>query len=309
MKVAITGGTGFVGSKLVKALQAQGHELVVLTRDTARARRVFPESAFPKVTLVAYTPQSSGPWQAAISGCDGVVNLAGAPISERWTPAHKKAIMDSRKVGTEKIVEAIAQAESKPSVLVSASAIGYYGTSPTRTFDESGRPDDSDFLSRVCQAWEAEASKVKEIEGVRLVIPRIGIVLGEGGALGRMLTPFRLFAGGPIGSGQQWFSWIHIDDLVALLVKALTDSHMSGVYNATAPNPVRMGEACEALGQALNRPSWLPVPDFVIEALLGDGAVVVLEGQQVVPRHLTEAGFTYQYPTVDQAMKAVVEAL
>lgn len=309
MKVAITGATGFVGSKLVKALQQEGHNILVFTRDPARAQRVFPKASFPKVTPIAYTPQSSGPWQQKISGCDGVVNLAGAPISDRWSPAHKQAILKSRKVGTEKLVEAIAQAESKPSVLVSASAIGYYGTSETRTFDESSRPDDSDFLSQVCQEWEAEASKVKDIEGVRLVIPRIGIVLGEGGALGKMLTPFRLFAGGPIGSGKQWFSWVHIDDLVALLIKALTDPTMSGVYNATAPNPVRMGEACEALGRALNRPSWLPVPDFVIEALLGDGAVVVLEGQQVLPKNLKEKGFDYQYPTVDQAMKAVVDSL
>lgn len=309
MKVAITGGTGFVGSALVKALQQAGHTVIVLTRNVDRARRIFPSAAFPKVELVAYTPETSGDWQGVIDGCDGIVNLAGAPISERWTDAHKRAMMNSRKVGTAKLVEAIAQANAKPSVLVSASAIGYYGTSETRAFDESSNPDDNDFLSQVCQAWEAEASKVKNIEGVRLVIPRIGIVLGKGGALERMLTPFRLFAGGPIGSGKQWFSWIHISDLVALLIKALTDPSMEGIYNATAPNPVRMGKACEALGQALNRPSWLPVPDFVIEALLGDGAVVVLEGQQVLPKHLKGTDFTYRYPTVDQAMQAVVDAL
>jgi len=309
MKVAITGGTGFVGSRLVEKLQEAGHEVLVLTRDVAKARRIFPVSAFPKVTPVAYTPQQSGDWQAAISGCDGVVNLAGAPISERWTSAHKQAMMNSRKVGTEKLVEAIAQAAAKPQVLVSASAIGYYGTSETALFDENSTPVDDDFLSQVCRTWEAEALKVKDVAGVRLVVPRIGIVLGNGGALERMLTPFRLFAGGPIGSGKQWFSWIHLDDLVAVLMRALTDDSMSGVYNATAPNPVRMGQACEALGQALNRPSWLPVPDFVIEALLGDGAIVVLEGQQVMPKHLHEEGFDYQYPTVGQAMKAVVEAL
>lgn len=238
-----------------------------------------------------------------------MVNLAGAPISERWTAAHKRAMMDSRKIGTAKLVEAIAQAESKPKVLVNASAIGYYGTSKTALFDESSPPDDDDFLSQVCQAWEAEAMKVKEIPGIRLVIPRFGIVLGHGGALERMLTPFRLFAGGPIGSGKQWFSWIHRDDLIAILMRSLTDESMSGIYNATAPNPVRMSQACEALGHALNRPSWLPVPDFVIEALLGDGAVVVLEGQQVMPKHLHSEGFEFQYPTVDQAMQAVVDDL
>ncbi|MEM9769480.1 MAG: TIGR01777 family oxidoreductase, partial [Cyanobacteria bacterium P01_D01_bin.71] len=283
MKVAITGGTGFVGSRLVETLQADGHKAVVLTRDVARGQRVFPASAFPQVTLVPYSPQVSGDWQAAVSGCDGVVNLAGAPIAERWSAGHKRAMVESRKLGTAKLVEAIAQAESKPQVLVSASAIGYYGTSETATFDETSRPVDNDFLSQICQAWEAEARKIKEVEGVRLVVPRIGIVLGDGGALERMLAPFRLFAGGPIGSGKQWFSWIHRDDLVAVLMRALTDETVSGIYNATAPNPVRMTQACEALGQALNRPSWLPVPDFVIEALLGDGAVVVLKGQQVLP--------------------------
>lgn len=308
MKVAITGGTGFVGSGLVKALQTAGHEVLVLTRDVAKARKIFPAVAFPDVTPIAYTPQASGDWQATISGCDGVVNLAGAPISERWTDAHKRAMLESRQVGTEKLVEAIAQADVKPKVLVSASAIGYYGTSETATFDETSKPAANDFLSQICQAWETAALKAKDIDGVRLVIPRIGIVLGNGGALERMLTPFRLFAGGPIGSGKQWFSWIHRDDLVAILMRALTDESMSGIYNATAPNPVRMGQACEALGQALNRPSWLPVPDFVIEALLGDGAIVVLEGQQVLPKHLQTAGFEYQYPTVGQAMKAVVEA-
>ncbi|NEQ46116.1 MAG: TIGR01777 family protein [Leptolyngbya sp. SIOISBB] len=308
MKVAITGGTGFVGSGLVKALQTAGHEVLVLTRDVAKARKIFPAVAFPDVTPIAYTPQVSGDWQATISGCDGVVNLAGAPISERWTAAHKRAMLESRKLVTEKLVEAIAQADVKPKVLVSASAIGYYGTSETATFDETSTPAANDFLSQICQEWETAALAVKNIDGVRLVIPRIGIVLGDGGALERMLTPFRLFAGGPIGSGKQWFSWIHRDDLVAILMRALTDESMSGIYNATAPNPVRMGQACEALGQALNRPSWLPVPDFVIEALLGDGAIVVLEGQQVLPKHLQTAGFEYQYPTVGQAMKAVVEA-
>ena len=309
MKVAITGGTGFVGSHLVKRLHREGHIPIVFTRDVARARSRFPESTFGNVKLVAYTPLADGPWQQEIATCDGVVNLAGATISERWTQSHKQAILNSRKLGTEKLVAAIAQADPKPSVLVSASAIGFYGTSESATFDEASQSVQDDFLAQVCQAWEAAAHQVDAIAGVRLVIPRIGIVLGNGGALGKMLTPFQLFAGGPIGSGRQWFSWIHIDDLVAILIRGLTDTTMQGVYNATAPNPVRMAQVCEALGAALNRPSWLPVPDFVIEALLGDGAVVVLEGQKVLPKHLQSEGFTYQYPTVDTAMKAIVANL
>lgn len=309
MKIAITGGTGFVGYRLVERLHQAGYDLVILTRNANRARRIFPESVFPRITLVEYTPLQSGSWQGQIAGCDAVVNLAGAPISERWTPAHKKAILDSRKVGTEKLVEAIAQADPKPKVLVNASAIGFYGTSETATFDETSQPIQEDFLSQVCQAWETAAHQVGTVDSVRLVILRFGIVLGNGGALARMLTPFRFFAGGPIGSGRQWFSWIHIDDLVTCLVQALTDPTMQGVYNATAPHPVPMARACEALGAALHRPSWLPVPDFVIEALLGDGAIVVLEGQKVLPKRLQAAGFTYQYPGVDEAMRAVVADL
>jgi uncharacterized protein (TIGR01777 family) len=240
-----------------------------------------------------------------VSGCDGVVNLAGEPIAEkRWTPEHKQEILNSRKLGTQKLVEAIAQATPKPQVMVSASAIGYYGTSETDTFDETS-PAGNDFLAAVCQAWEAEAQRVREV-GVRLVIVRLGIVVGNGGAIAKMLPPFKLFAGGPLGSGQQWFSWIHREDLVSLIAQALTQPQLEGTFNATAPNPVRMATLATTLGQVLNRPSWLPVPAFALEALLGDGAKVVLEGQQVLPKRAQEIGFAYQYPTIQQALEQVV---
>ncbi|MEA5451366.1 TIGR01777 family oxidoreductase [Leptolyngbya sp. CCNP1308] len=306
MKIAITGATGFVGSRLVERLQADGHTVVVLTRSVDHGRRVFPETAFPKVAVVGYSPLESGNWQTGVlSGCDGVVNLAGAPISERWSDEHKQAIMDSRKIGTEKLVEALAKADPKPAVWVNASAIGYYGTSESATFDETSAPIEDDFLSQVCQAWEGAAQSVKDY-GTRLVILRFGIVLGMGGAVAKMLTPFRMFAGGPIGSGRQWFSWIHRDDLVSLIVQALNDSQMEGVYNATAPNPVRMEEFCKTLGKVLNRPSWLPVPDFVLETILGDGAQVVLEGQQVLPKRTEASGFTYHYAKVKDALDEIV---
>ncbi|MDJ0702343.1 MAG: TIGR01777 family oxidoreductase [Leptolyngbyaceae cyanobacterium MO_188.B28] len=306
MKVAVTGATGFVGSRLVERLQAEGHTVTVLTRNADKGRKVFPTIAFPNVEVVAYTPSQSGEWQTAIAGCDGVVNLAGEPIAEsRWTLSRKQAILDSRKIVTQKIIEAISKADSKPTVLVNASAIGYYGDSETEIFDETSPPVAADFLSQVCQAWETEAQKVEEA-GVRLVILRIGIVLGMGGAISRMLLPFQLYAGGPIGSGRQWFSWIHREDLVSLILKALTDSNLQGVFNATAPNPVRMNELCQALGKVMNRPSWLPVPDFVIETLLGDGAQVVLKGQKVLPKRTQSIGFQYQYPEVSQALKEIV---
>ncbi len=300
MKVAITGATGFVGSRLVEKLLSQGHQLLILTRNQTTAARIFP-----KLEIVAYTPTESGAWQNAIAGCDAVVNLAGVPIAEhRWTSQRKEEIFNSRKLGTQKIVEAIAQANPKPTVLINTSAIGYYGTSETVSFDESSASG-NDFLAQVCQNWEGEAMKVKEA-GVRLVILRFGIVLGHGGALAKMLPPFQMFAGGPIGTGKQWFSWIHIDDLVNLIVTALTRSDMEGVFNATAPNPVRMSEFCHTLGEVLHRPSWLPVPSFAIEALLGEGANVVLEGQEVLPKRTQNYGFEYQYPTAKQALTEIL---
>ncbi|MEM9906283.1 MAG: TIGR01777 family oxidoreductase [Cyanobacteria bacterium P01_D01_bin.44] len=305
MKVAVTGATGFVGSRLVEQLHGAGHHIKVLTRNAERARKVFPTAAFPKVEVVAYTPLTSGPWQAEISGCDGVVNLAGETIAERWTPERKREISESRNLGTQKLVEAIDKADVKPSVMVSASAIGYYGTSETAEFYETSEPIKTDFLSQICQSWESAAEKVTAY-GTRLVIIRIGIVLGTGGAIAKMLTPFRLYAGGPIGSGKQWFSWIHRDDLVNLFIKGLTDPQMQGTYNGTAPNPVRMAELSDTLGKVMNRPSWLPVPEFVIETLLGDGAVVVLEGQKVLPERTQATGFTYQYPKVEGALREIV---
>ncbi len=307
MKIAITGATGFVGSRLVERLQEEGHSIVVLTRSADHGLKVFPEIAFPKVEVVEYTPLEAGSWQAMLSGCDAVVNLAGAPISERWSDEHKQAIMDSRVVGTEKLVDALAHADPKPMVWINASAIGYYGTSETAAFDESSQPVDDDFLSEVCRGWEAAAQKAKDY-GLRLVIFRFGIVLGMGGAVAKMLTPFRMFAGGPIGSGKQWFSWIHREDLVNLTIKALNDAQMEGIYNATAPNPVRMSEFCKTLGKVLNRPSWLPVPEFVLETILGDGAKVVLEGQQVLPKRIEATDYQYQYPQVKEALIDIVDA-
>jgi uncharacterized protein len=277
----------------------------VLTRDSERARLVFPASAYPNLEIVGYSPTESGDWQKSIAGCDAVVNLAGMPIAEeRWTPARQQAILESRKLTTAKLVEAIANANPRPSVLVSGSAIGYYGTSETAEFEENS-PTGDDFLAEVCQEWEAAAQPVKNL-GTRLAILRLGIVLGMGGALAKMLPAFRLFAGGPIGTGKQWFSWIHRDDVVNLILYAIENPQIEGVLNATAPNPVRMNELCETLGKILKRPSWLPVPSFALELLLGDGAKVVLEGQQVLPKRTLISGFQYQYPKLKSALEEIL---
>ncbi|HBK98093.1 MAG TPA: TIGR01777 family protein [Microcoleaceae bacterium UBA10368] len=307
MKVAIAGATGFVGSRLVERLHSEGHQVLVLARDSERARRVFPASAYPNLEIVGYTPAESGDWLHSIAGCDGVVNLAGVPIAEeRWTATRQQAILDSRKLTTAKLVEAIALANPKPSVFVSASAIGFYGTSETAEFEENSAAGD-DFLATVCKEWESAAQPVKNA-GTRLVILRLGIVLGMGGALAKMVPAFRLFAGGPIGTGKQWFSWIHRDDVVNLILYALQNPQIEGVLNATAPNPVRMNELCETLGEILKRPSWLPVPAFALELLLGDGAKVVLEGQQVLPKRTLVSGFQYEYPTLKLALEEILSA-
>lgn len=307
MKIAITGATGFVGSRLVDKLNAQGDQILVLTRNPEKAKRVFPKVAYSNLEVVKYISTQSGDWQKVISGCDAVVNLAGEPISERWTPSHKKAILESRQLGTQKIVEAITKANPKPSVLINPSAVGYYGTSETATFDENSSPG-NDFLAEVCQKWEAEAKKVKEA-GVRLVIIRFGIVLGDGGALAKMIPPFKIFAGGPIGDGRQWFSWIHREDLVNLIIETLKRPNLEGTFNGTAPNPVQMNQLCQVLGEVMNRPSWLPVPSFAIEMLLGEGAKVVLEGQQVLPKATQGIGFQYQYPTLKPALQEIISKM
>jgi uncharacterized protein len=299
MKVAVTGATGFVGSRLVARLCEEGHQVVALVRNPEKFSQQV--ASHPSLTVIPYKAQAAGDWQTALAGCDGVVNLAGEPIAaDRWTPARKQEILASRQVGTQRLVEAIAAASPRPSVLINASAIGYYGFSETATFDETS-PAGSDFLAQVCQAWEAEAQKVEAL-GTRLVILRLGIVLGLGGAIAKMLPPFMLYAGGPIGSGRQWFSWVHREDVVNLILQALTQPSLSGVLNATAPEPVRMKELCQVMGEVLSRPSWMPVPDFVLEMLLGEAAQVVLQGQQVLPKRTQSLGFQFQYPNIKLAL-------
>ncbi len=301
MKVAVTGGTGFIGSRLVEKLSQENNQVIVFTRDANKANRQFSG-----IEVVNYDPLKSGGWQKKISGCDAVVNLAGQPIAEsKWTTEYKQKILESREIGTKKIVEAIKKASQKPKVLINGSAIGYYGTSETATFDESSSPG-NDFLAEVCRKWEAAAEEVTSA-GVRLVIIRTGIVLGkEGGALAKMLTPFQLFGGGPIGDGNQWFSWIHRDDLVNLIISALKQENMAGKFNGTAPTPVKMNQFCKTLGEVMHRPSWLPVPGFILELLLGEGAKVVLEGQQVLPKETQASGFQFQYPDLKSALKQIV---
>ncbi len=306
MKIAITGATGFVGTKLVEKLVTEQNQIVILSRNISKAKTKFTKLNQSALEFVEYTPKQAGEWQNKIDGCDAVVNLAGAPIAEKWSKSYKQEILDSRELGTRMIVDAISKATNKPQVLVNTSAIGYYGTSETDTYTEDDRAG-NDFLADVCQKWESEAHKV-ESYGTRLVILRFGIVLGDGGALAKMIPPFQIFAGGPIGKGKQWFSWIHREDLVNIIIQALQNQQVTGTFNATAPNPVTMNQLCNTLGEVMNRPSWLPVPDFALELLLGEGALVVLEGQKVLPKKTIEMmNYNYIYPDLKPALEKIIK--
>ncbi|KAJ0964251.1 hypothetical protein J5N97_029373 [Dioscorea zingiberensis] len=301
MIISITGATGFIGRRLVQKLLSDKHKIHVLTRSRRNAQLIFPVESFSEVTIA-----EEQEWGESIQASDAVVNLAGMPISTRWSPEIKKEIKQSRVNVTRKVVHLINRmnADVRPSVLVSATAVGYYGTSENKVFDEKS-PSGNDYLSEVCREWEARASEVDK--DVRLVLLRIGVVLGkDGGALAKMIPLFKLFAGGPLGTGNQWFSWIHLDDLVNLICEALTNPSYKGIINGTAPNPVRLSEMCEQLGNVMGRPSWLPVPDFALKAVLGEGATIVLEGQKVIPAKAKELGFSFKYPFVRDALKAII---
>ncbi|PRQ24036.1 putative flavanone 4-reductase [Rosa chinensis] len=301
MTVSVTGATGFIGRRLVQRLQADNHSVHVLTRSRSKAELIFPVKDFPGI-VIAEEPE----WKDSIRGSTGVVNLAGMPISTRWTSEIKKEIKQSRVRVTSKVIDLINDLPDavRPSVLVSATAVGYYGTSETRVFDEQS-PSGNDYLAEVCREWEGTALKVNK--DVRLALIRIGVVLGkDGGALAKMIPLFMVFAGGPLGSGKQWFSWIHLDDIVNLIYEALSNPSYKGVINGTAPNPVRFTEMCQHLGNVLGRPSWLPVPDFALKAVLGEGASVVLDGQRVLPLKAKELGFSFKYSDIKDALKAIM---
>jgi uncharacterized protein (TIGR01777 family) len=308
MVVSITGATGFVGTKLVESLLRDGHEVRVLTRSIKQAKKKLKPETLPKGTLLLIEPTK---WPLGIKGSTHVVNLAGEPISTRWDENVKKEIMNSRVKATEAVVDAIANVkdESKrPKVLVTASAIGYYGTSDEETFDESSSSG-SDYLSSVCRAWEKAAKKAEEMTNgeTRVVFVRLGIVLDrDGGALGKMLPTFQLFMGGPIGDGGQWFSWIHRKDAVKIIRESLVNEELKGAINATAPFPVKMRDLTNSLGKELGRPSWMPVPDFALQALLGEGSSLVLQGQKVLPKELLREGYRFEYETISDALNEIV---
>ena len=296
MKVAITGSNGLIGSALVAALEGRGDTVVRVVRGDGDGIRWDPERA----TIDA----------AGLEGVDAVVHLAGEGIGEkRWTPEQKQKILDSRVKGTTLIATTIANLERRPSVFVSASAIGWYGNRGDEVLtEESGPPSPDEFLAEVCREWEA-ATEAAEAAGIRTVHLRTGIVLSaSGGALGRMLTPFKLGLGGRIASGRQYMSWIALDDEIGAILHALDHADVEGVINATAPSPATNSEFTAALGQALHRPTLLPTPLLPVKALYGKELVqhLLVDGARVMPTHLEATGYEFRYPTLDVALRAMI---
>ncbi|HDH12357.1 MAG TPA: TIGR01777 family protein [Nitrospirae bacterium] len=293
MRILITGGTGFIGSALNRDLRSAGHNVIISTR-----RRTASKG------MLSWNPPELIPGDI-ISNIDAVINLAGESIaSGRWTKTRKALIMSSRINTTRALVQSIQDANPKPKVFISASAIGYYGPHEDESVTEAAPPG-SDFLAEVCKAWEAEALKAEGL-GVRVVTVRIGAVLeADGGALPQMIIPFKLFLGGPIGSGKQWFSWIHRDDMAGIIKHALEDDSITGPLNAVAPNPVTNKEFSKALGKALHRPSCLAVPGFVVKLALGELGDMLLTGQRVLPEKALKSGYKFKYPEVDEALRAI----
>jgi uncharacterized protein (TIGR01777 family) len=299
MKALVTGATGFVGPRLLRLLDGP----IVLSRNPERARQSIGHLAS---RIVRWDPQAGPPPAEAFEGVDAVLHLAGESVAEgRWTAAQKARIRDSRVIGTRHLVQGIAAAACKPAVLVSASAVGYYGDRGDEELVESAAPAD-DFLGRVCVEWEREALAA-EAAGVRVVTARTGIVLGAGGgALGKMLTPFRLGLGGPLGSGRQWMPWIHVADLARLYVHAAEQAGIRGPMNSTAPNPVRNSEFTRALGRQLHRPAFMPAPYIGLRVLFGEFAQVLFASQRVIPRVALESGFVFQYPEIAAALREIL---
>ena len=298
MRVLVTGASGLIGSALCDALFGRGDHVVGLTRNPGRAR-----SANPRVEWRKWEPTLERPDPAAFEGVEGVIHLLGEPIDQKWTDEAKQRIMESRRQGTHNLVQAIEALEDPPKALVSQSAVGYYGDRGADEVDESDGPGSS-FDSEVTQAWEAAAHEL-DATGVRLVIVRTGQVLtAEGGMLGEMLTPFKLGVGGPLAGGDQYLSWIHIDDEIGILLWALDNERVSGTINASAPSPATNKVFSKALGRALNRPAIMPVPGLVLDLKFGrEFGRVLRGGQRAIPKRTQELGYQFSYPDLDAALR------
>lgn len=307
MRVIITGGTGLIGKELANSLAADGHEIIVLSRNVHKTSGLAPG-----VRVVGWDGKTASGWGELADGAGAIINLAGESISgegflpSRWSSERKRRILESRLNAGAAVVDAVQSARTRPEVVVQSSAIGYYGVSETETFTETSRAGD-DFQADVCKQWEASTHDLDRI-GVRRVIIRTGVVLSlKGGALTRLIFPFQLFAGGPLGTGKQWFSWIHIADEVRAIRYLMENPTMSGVYNLTAPQLVTNGDFAKIIGETMKRPSFVPAPKFAFQLGFGEVATLVVDGQKVIPTRLEAAGFDWHFPDARSAFQDLWE--
>lgn len=300
MNVLMTGGTGFVGTSLTKRLLAEGHTVTILTPELTGS-----EPELPGRSYLIGDPNLRGEWQSAVASHQVIINLAGASIFSRWTDRQKKILRASRIDTTRHLVEALPQ-KARHITFFSTSAVGYYGFHEDEELTEAS-PAGSDFLAQLARDWENEAREAQQ-KGARVVITRFGIVLGPGGgALGQMIPLFNFFLGGPLGSGRQWFSWIHMRDLTEAFIFLLGHPDISGAVNLCSPRPLRNKELAKTIGRILHRPSFLPAPGFMIRILLGEFGSVLLKGQRVIPRRLLDAGFSFSHPEIEAALRTILK--
>ncbi len=298
--VTVTGASGMIGRRLVAELLSAGWDVSILSREPERAHH-----ALGGVRAFAWNPTSEPAPAEALNGRDAIAHLAGEPVAQRWSPEARRAIRDSRVLGTENLIAGLASAEPRPGVLASSSATGYYGAHGNEPLDEEAPPG-TDFLAEVCVAWEAQAERAEAL-GIRVVRIRTGVVLDRaGGALAKMLLPFQLGLGGPIAGGRQFIPWIHAEDVVGMFTTALEDERWHGPANATAPTPVQNREFSKALGRALRRPALLPVPGLALRALYGEMAEVVTGGARVMPARPLMLGYEFRHPELDEALRSAL---
>lgn len=308
MKIIIAGGTGLIGAQLSNFLADKGHQVFILTRSPDQ------EISTPgSIELIKWDARTSSGWLAAAEKADAVINLAGENIAGKgffpqpWTPDRRSSILKSRVQVGEAVTQTLKVTKHKPAVLIQASAIGYYGSAHSDDILTEISPAGSGFLPEVCEAWESSTEPVEDF-GVRRVVCRLGIVLDpQGGALQRMLLPYKYFLGGPYGNGEQWYSWIHIHDVIRAIYFLLTDHRASGVFNLTAPEPQKNRDFAQKLGKVLGRPSLVPVPGFILRALFGEVSSVVLEGQRVYPERLQQHGFSFAHPELFSALEDLLD--
>ena len=298
-RIIITGATGLIGKKLANALISRGDEVIIFSRDSEKAKTIFPNA----IECVEWDYHKPDLWKSKIENADAVIHLAGINLfSKRWNDDFKNAVLESREASTKNLVEAIKSCAKKPEVFISASGIGYYGDSGETVLNENS-PKGNDFLSDVCGVWESESRKIGEY-GIRNVQIRTGLVLSpEDGALKQMLPPFKFFIGGPLGNGKQWSSWLHINDIVGIYLHAIHNENVSGAVNAATQNPVRMKEFAKTIGKVLKRPSLFPVPKFILKIVVGEAAEVVTASQRIDANKIVDSGYQFKFDNLEKALK------